>query len=218
MSIRYLVPNLQVIASDLVLSQCDFNEYFYQYEQDIKGSLFICTIARADSIEGARNAISFIQQKYSDATHNCWAFQVDVPKSTAKVGYSDDGEPHGTAGKPMLLQLQYCDIGELVAVVTRYFGGTKLGTGGLVRAYQGSVADALQSLPTTRKIEKNTIKITLDYNYSSLLHRIQSRYELSIINEQFATDITYTIEIPTDKIDDFLKEVQSATNGNYLIT
>ncbi len=219
MTERYNIPNLAITTQDSAddLLETEFSSYFYQTELLIKGSQFICTIARADSIEGARRAISHIQAKYADATHNCWAFQVDKPNSTARVGYSDDGEPHGTAGKPMLLQLQYCDIGELVAVVTRYFGGTKLGTGGLVKAYQGSVAEALESLPTTRKVERDSLTIVLDYSFSSLLHRLQERYEIAIINEEFLTDITYTISIPCDKKDAFLQELQSATNGAYLL-
>lgn len=217
---RFKVPHLKVIHSPKCiesLSQKDFNLYFYQTELNIKNSLFICSIAHCESIEGARAAISYIQKKYADATHNCSAFQVLEPKSTAKVGYSDDNEPHGTAGKPMLSQLLYSDIGEIACVVTRYFGGTKLGTGGLVRAYQGSVAHALESLPTIEKVEKVCVNIIIDYSNSKDIYHILDKYEIEIQKEEHSADVTYTFALPKDRLDAFLIELQEITQGAYLL-
>ncbi len=100
-------------------------------EQKIKRSRFITSIARANNINKAKEFIETISTKYSDATHNCYAFIAGNPYSTTDIGFGDDGEVTGTAGKPMLGVLQHKKIGEIVVVVTRYYGGVKLGTGGL---------------------------------------------------------------------------------------
>ncbi len=219
---RYKTLDLNLISDEIQLNDCilneaDFKKYFYQVEHDIQKSLFICTLAYCDSIENARKTIDYIQKKYQDATHNCYAFQVGPPKSTSNIGYSDDGEPHGTAGKPMLTSLLYADVGELVAVVTRYFGGIKLGTGGLVRAYQSSVALALETAPIREKVEQITLKITLDYSQSSLMFRIVSEYEAVIVHEEFMNDVCYTISIPLDRQEEFINRIQKETNGEYLL-
>ncbi len=219
---RYSIPSLNLVREkeqliNSISEENVFDKFFYQSEIIIKGSRFICTIAHSDSIEGAKHAIEYIQKKYKDATHNCYAFQVNEPKSTLHIGYSDDGEPHGTAGKPMLSQLLHSDVGEVVAVVTRYFGGIKLGTGGLVRAYQESVQKALELLPTKEKVEKTEVKIILDYSHAGFLHRLLEEYEIVISHEEFAADICYTLVLPLDRKDDFLKELQSVTEGTYIL-
>ena len=107
----------------------------HRTEEKIKRSRFIATVAHASTEKDVKTFISMIKKEFPDATHNCWAYVAGPPGDTARVGMSDDGEPHGTAGKPILTVLLHSEIGEIVAVVTRYFGGTKLGKGGLVRAY-----------------------------------------------------------------------------------
>ncbi len=221
MSNRYLIPDLKVFLkndSDIVMQENFISDtYFFQNELTIKNSRFICTLAHCDTIESARCAIDYIQRYYSDATHNCYAFQVDAPKSTAHIGYSDDNEPHGTAGKPMLTQLLYSEVGETAAVVTRYYGGIKLGTGGLVRAYQESVAKALELLPLKTRVEEECIKIILDYSHAGFLHRMLEAFEVKIIHEDFSADITYSLSIPTDRKVDFLAELQQVTDGTFIL-
>ncbi|HEX4932653.1 MAG TPA: YigZ family protein, partial [Gemmatimonadaceae bacterium] len=90
----------------------------------IERSRFICTMGRAETSEAAHAFVKEVQGEFADATHNCWAFVAGAPGSTARIGMSDDGEPHGTAGRPMLTVLMHSGVGEVVAVVTRYFGGT----------------------------------------------------------------------------------------------
>ncbi len=219
---RYSIPKLKEIQHDsdltlLIKNEVDFLNYFHQTEEEVKGSQFICTLFHCTSIEAARLGIDFIQRKYKDATHNCWAFQVCEPKSTKHIGYSDDGEPHGTAGKPMLTQLLYTDIGELAAVVTRYFGGTKLGTGGLVRAYSNSVALALENLPLLQKMPKIRLEIIIDYKDVGFIHRMLDEYEIKIEGESHGADITFNLLLPKDRFDDFLTQIQALTNGTYLI-
>src|SRR5215218_8245898 len=135
----------------------------YRARDEIDRSRFITTIAPAPTVEAAEAFIRSMRDEFPDATHNCWAYVVGPPGSTTRVGMSDDGEPHGTAGRPMLTALLHGGVGDVVAVVTRYFGGTLLGKGGLVRAYTGCVQQALEHLPTTERVRKVRIAIEIEY-------------------------------------------------------
>jgi len=137
--------------------------------QEIKRSKFITTIGRASNTEKARNFIKIISSKYSDASHNCYAFIAGNPHSSAEIGLGDDGEVPGTAGKPMLSVLQHKNIGEIVVVVTRYFGGVKLGPGGLVRAYTSSLQQALEELELKKCVALKSTELVLDFQLS-LIH------------------------------------------------
>ncbi len=140
-----------------------------------------------------------------------------APKDTAHIGQSDNGEPHGTAGKPMLNILLHSDIGEIVAVVTRYFGGIKLGTGGLVKAYQGAVAHAMDELPSMDKVIYAEVTLCCDYEHINLLHYHLPQFEAKIIQEDFQERITYLIELPAMQKDIFIETFTNATNGKIQI-
>ncbi len=111
----------------------------HDVEQVIDRSRFLCTVAPTSTVEDAQAFVRDIAHEYPDATHHCWAYVIGAPGSSDRIGLSDDGEPHGTAGRPMLTVLQHCGMGDIAAVVSRYYGGVKLGTGGLVKAYGGAV-------------------------------------------------------------------------------
>ena len=117
----------------------------FQTEIIIRRSRFLTHCAHTPGMEAARAFVEQIRTKHADATHNCWAFVAGAPGHSGQVGFSDDGEPHGTAGRPMLQVLLHCGVGEITMVVTRWFGGVKLGTGGLVRAYTAAAGGALQN-------------------------------------------------------------------------
>lgn len=131
---------------------------FHRAEETVRRSRFIVTMARVSSPEEAKAFIDRIREEHAGATHNCWAYNAGAPGDTAQVGASDDGEPKGTAGRPMLTALLHSDVGEVAAVVTRYFGGILLGTGGLVRAYQGSVKLGLEGLPVTLREDMSPLR------------------------------------------------------------
>ncbi len=149
----------------------------------IKRSRFIATVAHASTEEDAKTFVSTIKKEFPDATHNCWAYVAGPPGDSARVGMSDDGEPHGTAGKPILTVLLHSEIGEVVAVVTRYFGGTKLETGGLVRAYSGSVKNALAGLSTEEKRDVITLTVILDYSKITVVKQMIESFDSKIIEE-----------------------------------
>jgi uncharacterized YigZ family protein len=190
----------------------------YRTEETIRRSKFIATVAHAPTEEDARAFISVIKSEFPDATHNCWAYVAGPPGDTARVGMSDDGEPHGTAGKPILSVLLHSDVGEIVAVVTRYFGGTKLGTGGLVRAYSGSVKNALAGLSLEEKRDVVHITVTLEYSGIAAARRMIESFSSEITEENYGADVSFRIEIPRHNKDRFIRAITDLTRGEVLIT
>ena len=132
-------------------------------ETEVKKSRFITYIAPATSRSEAIAYIASIRRQYPDASHHCTAFIAGSPKGGAAIAFDDDGEPSGTAGKPMLNVLLHKQIGEVVAVIVRYFGGVKLGTGGLVRAYSAGVQSACEQLPLKARVRLKEGYLTCDY-------------------------------------------------------
>jgi uncharacterized YigZ family protein len=189
----------------------------YRTEETIKRSRFIATVAHAFTEKNAKALISIIKDEFPDATHNCWAYVAGPPGDTARVGMSDDGEPHGTAGKPILTVLLHSEIGEIVAVVTRYFGGTKLGTGGLVRAYSGSVKNALAGLSIKEKRDVITLTAILDYSKIIAVRQMIESFNSEIIETKYEADVSFKIELPKNNKDRFIRAITDLTGGEILI-
>jgi len=190
----------------------------YRTEETIKRSRFIATLAHAFTEEEAKAFISIIKKEFPDATHHCWAYVAGPPGDTARIGMSDDGEPHGTAGKPILTVLLHSEIGEIVAVVTRYFGGTKLGKGGLVRAYSGSVKNALAGLPAKVKRDVITLTAILDYSRIVAVRQMIDSFDAEIIEETYEADVSFKIELPKNNKDRFVRAITDLTGGEIRIT
>lgn len=190
----------------------------HRVEETIKRSRFITTLAHVESMDEARIFVSAIKKEFPDATHNCWAFAAGPPGDTAHVGLSDDGEPHGTAGKPILNNLLHSGVGEIAAVVTRYFGGTKLGTGGLVRAYSGLVSLALDSLPLKEKVETLRVETVISYSDVTLFKRLLPDHEVGILQEVFEADASFIVELPAENIQHFKKALLELTKGQLLFS
>jgi len=182
-------------------------------EQSIKRSRFIATAAHAPDAEAARAFVESIRAEFPDATHNCWAYAAGPPGDTAAVGLSDDGEPHGTAGKPMLAALLHSPVGEVAVVVTRYFGGTKLGTGGLVRAYTQLTNDALEALETREKVDLATLMAVLPYPAVTLFKRMLPDFEAEISDETYAESAAFTVELPEEHAAAFAERLAELTDG-----
>lgn len=189
----------------------------HRAEQTIKRSRFICSIAHTESPEEAKAFIERVKAEFADARHNCWAYCAGAPGSTAQVGASDDGEPHGTAGRPMLTVLLHCGTGELTAVVTRYFGGILLGTGGLVRAYQGTLKLALDTLPTAERLIAARMKVTLEHRFVTQFLRMLPEHRATVTASDFGMDAEYELRLPESEIEPFGKELTELTAGSVLI-
>ncbi|HXV13544.1 MAG TPA: YigZ family protein, partial [Candidatus Krumholzibacteria bacterium] len=144
-------------------------------EDRIEKSRFIASAARAESAREARAFVDALRAEFPDATHHCFAFVAGPPGSTSAVGSSDDGEPAGTAGRPMLSVLLNSGVGEIVVVVTRYFGGVKLGKGGLVRAYTGAVQHVLRELETMERVTLIEVRVVVSYAQADAVRRALER-------------------------------------------
>jgi uncharacterized YigZ family protein len=182
-------------------------------EQALKRSRFITSIGRAPDKQQADAFIRMVRSTYPDANHHCWAYVAGNPFDTVQVGMSDDGEPQGTAGKPMLSILQHSKIGEIVAVVTRYFGGIKLGTGGLVRAYSSSVQLALQKLPLTEFVALTSARITLPYPLEDRIRRLLIKMKIDISDVYYKDEVVLSIELPENMTMELEKQIGNQTMG-----
>ena len=178
----------------------------------VSNSRFIATAAPAFSVEEARAFIGRMKAEFKDASHNVPAFVIGYgPSVTAHC--KDDGEPSGTAGRPMLAVLQGSGLGDIVVVVTRYFGGTKLGTGGLVRAYGDAVKEVLAILPRAEKVATHMVMMALPYNmYERVKLLVEARHG-RILDEEFAADITITAQFATDQFPDFQEALRELSHG-----
>jgi len=186
-------------------------------EEEILRSRFITTAAYAPSVEDARLFIEEMRAEFADASHNCWAYVVGPPGATGQNGMSDDGEPHGTAGRPMLTVLRHSGVGDIVVVVTRYFGGTLLGKGGLVRAYSGGVQLALAELPTVEKVEKRRLSLLFDYSAVTAVQRILPDYETEILDQNYGVDVSYQVQMPIEQVERFRRDLADLTNGQAVV-
>jgi uncharacterized YigZ family protein len=178
----------------------------------VVNSRFIGSAEYTPSVEAARAYIAQVRAEFSDARHHAYAYLVGYGSSVT-AGMSDDGEPSGTAGRPMLAIVRGSGLGDVTVVVTRYFGGTLLGTGGLVHAYGDATRAVLESVPRTERIEKRTLLVCVAYADYTPVCQVLERYQGTIVEEDFATDVTLTITLPTQQRDACIAELTSLTAG-----
>jgi uncharacterized YigZ family protein len=179
----------------------------------IERSRFVCTVVRAESVEEAQGFVREMNAEFPDATHNCWAYLIGAPGSTGRVGMSDDGEPHGTAGRPMLTILMHSGLGDVAAVVTRYYGGVKLGTGGLVRAYGGAVQQALETLPRAERIELVELTVEIGYTAIDTVRQLLPAHEAELLAEEYGEAVTYRLRLPDAQAPALRAALMDATRG-----
>ncbi len=189
----------------------------YRVEELIQRSRFITTAAHAPDANAANAFVDSVRELFPDATHHCWAFVAGPPGSTAHIGMSDDGEPHGTAGRPMLTVLLHSGVGEVVTVCTRYFGGVKLGTGGLSRAYAGGVKLLLQTLPTELKIKRVHVSVRVAYPHVESLQRLLDDLEVVVEHEEYGEEVRYQIAVPTMTLETLREQLAQLTSGEGVL-
>lgn len=189
----------------------------FRVEQTIKRSRFIASVGHTPGVEEAKAFIEQIKAEFEDARHNCWAYCAGAAGSTDRIGASDDGEPHGTAGRPMLTAVTHSGIGEVTVVVTRYFGGILLGTGGLVKAYQSSVKMALEAVPTRIRTKTKRIKFSVEHRFVNQVLRKIETANGRILEKNFDMDADFDVELPEDLAETFAKELEELTRGALLI-
>lgn len=203
-------------ANYLVPKQTFSTEQPFQVEEVIKGSRFITRVIFAPDVSGAKGFIKQLNQQEPEATHHCWAYIVGNPKSTTLMACSDDGEPSGTAGMPMLNVLKYAEVGDIAVVVTRYYGGTKLGTGGLARAYGGGVKLALDSLPTQERVFTEKYNLSCNYDLQPQIEYLLKEHQAVINQTHFSAMVDFQVEVPQDQADSLLSTFKIYQNKNQL--
>ena len=182
----------------------------------IRRSRFLAQCAHTPDAATARAFVEQVRRQYADATHNCWAYAAGAPGNTAQIGSSDDGEPHGTAGRPMLQIVLHSGIGELCVVVSRWFGGVKLGTGGLVRAYQDSVRENLADLPVRQRVPETSLQLTVAYAHLDALRRMLPTYEARLESEDYQAEARLQLRLPVEHVEAFQVALAGVSNGATL--
>lgn len=180
-----------------------------------KKSRFIATVKPVHTEEEAVEFIEGLKKKYWNATHNCFAYVAGEHYEVQRC--SDDGEPSGTAGKPMLDVLLGEGIHDAAVVVTRYFGGTLLGTGGLVRAYQGATKAGLEASKVITKQAGSVFEIGTDYTGLGKIQYILAQRKLSVQDTVYTENVVIKVLIPNSEVDSVIKELTEATNGQAKI-
>jgi uncharacterized YigZ family protein len=175
-------------------------------------SRFIATVGPAFSVDEARAFITRIRTEFADATHNVPAYIIGHGQATVAHCH-DDGEPAGTAGRPMLAVLQGSGLGDVVAVVTRYFGGTKLGTGGLVRAYGDAVKAALAALPHAEKVSTVTAMAELPYTLLERARLLVDSHGGLVVIEEFAAGVTLVARFRSERFPAFAAALRELSHG-----
>lgn len=180
-----------------------------------KKSTFITHLVRVTSEEEAREFIQKMKKKHYDATHVCSCYVVGDNNEITRT--NDDGEPSGTAGAPMLDVLVKNEIKNVCATVIRYFGGTKLGTGGLVRAYGGGVINALKNATLVERKDALKIRLELDYSLSGKIEYEIEKTNFIVNNLEYTDKIIYTIYVMEEDYDSFQSWIANLTNGQFKI-
>jgi uncharacterized YigZ family protein len=175
-------------------------------------SRFIGTAGPAASVDEAKAFIAAVRAEMPDASHHVFAYVIGHGASKTE-GMSDDGEPSGTAGRPALAVVRGSGLGDVVVVITRYFGGTLLGTGGLVQAYGDTAKEVLAALPREEKVERRTLGVTLAYAAYEPARRLIAAHDGAIADEEFAADVTLFVTLPLAQVEALTAALREATAG-----
>jgi uncharacterized YigZ family protein len=178
----------------------------------VVNSRFIATAAPVFSVEEAKAFVQRVRNEFADASHNVPVYLVGHGASVT-AHCSDDGEPSGTAGRPALAVLRGSGLGDVAVVVTRYFGGTKLGTGGLVRAYSDAVREVLAVLPRAEKVPTHTVMLALPYSYLERTRLVIAAHQGQILDEDFGVDVTITARFAVEHLDAFQSALREMSRG-----
>ena len=181
-------------------------------ELTVSNSRFISTLAPVFSVDEARAFVSRIKAEFPDASHNVPVFLVGHGDlETAHC--SDAGEPSGTAGRPALAVLRGSGLGDVAVVITRYFGGTKLGTGGLVRAYSEAVRLVVEAVPRAEKVQTHTIMLVFPYTYLERVRLLVASQSGTVLDEDFAVEVTLTARLRVENLPAFQASLSDLTKG-----
>lgn len=184
----------------------------------IKKSRFLAFLAPVRDVAAAEAVLAEIHETHKGANHHCYAYRIGLPGETMQERLSDDGEPGGTAGRPMLEVMRRRDVCNVLAVVTRYFGGTLLGAGGLVHAYQDALLAALDAASLLQLVRMHVVSVACDYGaYGRLAHEIDA-LGYATVDKTFGADVRLVVLMPEGRADGFAHDVANLTNGQSEVT
>lgn len=184
-------------------------------EIEIDKSRFICTLVPVNSNDIALECLNSLRYKYKDATHNCYAY---ILNGGSIQRCSDDGEPAKTAGYPILQALMNNELDNVLCVVTRYFGGVKLGAGGLVRAYNASAMESINNAEIIEYHNSITLEITFDFTYINSIENALNKFKLDITNKEYLDKVTYEINVIEKDIDQLKSSLINITKDTILFS
>lgn len=182
-----------------------------EHQEDVKGSLFLAYGARADNPDQALSFLKTVLARHPDATHLCWAYRIDE-----QYRFSDGGEPGGTAGQPILRAIEGQGLDHVVVGVIRYFGGTKLGAGGLVRAYGGTAAEALRTAERQEELPRTEISVEVPFEHMGALYRLLDSTAADGRAEEYTEQgLKVRTTVLESEVERFRAELRDATRGQF---
>lgn len=187
-----------------------------RFELLVKKSRFIAISGLCDDQKRLQPFLRQIAQEYPDARHLCHACIIGAPQQ-GSASYNDDGEPAGTAGKPILNVLQHSGIGDIATVVVRYFGGIKLGAGGLVRAYSGAAAGSVKLLNTKTEEALCPLEFVIEFSRENEVRHLLLQFNARDIETRYHTRLALRCEVPCQTLDDITRQLNNITRGNIHI-
>ena len=186
----------------------------HRHDAVVENSEFLAFADRADTPEQALGQLAALKARYPDATHHCWAYQVG-----ALYRFSDDGEPGGTAGAPILRAIQGQGVDHVMVVVVRFYGGTKLGTGGLVRAYGGTAAECLRTAEKFEVRPRLTLRVTAGFEHLGALYHVLGEYDVQRGEDEYtASGVGLDVGVYPEDVDGFTAALRDATRGGAQVT
>ena len=182
-----------------------------------KNSEFITFLQPVSDREQALHLLQHYRENYNDAAHVCWAYIIGNTRQPQTQAFSDDGEPSGTAGKPMLHVLTERELGNCLAVVVRYFGGIKLGAGGLVRAYSAAVSQAAQQASLQTVSPKTRLQLQLDFALEARVRQLMSQYQAELLTADYQQQVMLQVQLPLEQRDALCLQLQNISAGAIVV-
>lgn len=191
---------------------------WFSHEIEVKNSRFIAVIAPLTTLEDIEAVIKRTATLWPKASHYCSASILGSPFNPKQVACSDDGEPAGTAGRPMLTVLQNAPLGDVVTVVVRYFGGVKLGTGGLQRAYSQAVAEALSGLQTTWVVYRQQFELTYPYHLQGQIEPLWKQFDVIVLNSSFTDRVSQQLAVTPAQLKPLQSRLRAVSQGQLALS
>ena len=183
-----------------------------RYEEKVRDSRFIATATPVSTAQQAEEFIEEIRKEFHDASHNCSAWKVGKGDGS-RYKYNDDGEPSGTAGRPILKAIETRELSDICLVVTRYFGGTKLGTGGLMRAYGQAASELLKKCDIEKNYVTRSASFSADFDFMGVIHNVINNFKADLKDSVYGDDVLFIVEVKSADFQNFRDKLIEATNG-----